>query len=104
LWLGAREGVYFTHDLGRTWLWVIRFPLNDVDDLTYSATLGKILVSSQSSDQIYAINPKTLAWTWAQTGYRINRVRAAGSKLLAASLFDGVLVEPQPAKVETGRR
>jgi photosystem II stability/assembly factor-like uncharacterized protein len=104
LWLGAREGVYFTHDLGRTWLWVNRFPLNDVDDLTYSASLGKILVSSQSSDQIYAVNPKSLTWTWAETGYRVNRVRAAGGRLLAASLFDGVLVEPQLAPVETGRR
>ena len=26
LWLGAREGVYFTHDLGKTWMWVHRFP------------------------------------------------------------------------------
>ncbi len=41
LWLGAREGVYFTHDLGQTWLWVNRFPLNDVDDLTYRRQLGQ---------------------------------------------------------------
>jgi hypothetical protein len=25
LWLGAREGVYFTRDLGKTWLWVTAF-------------------------------------------------------------------------------
>jgi photosystem II stability/assembly factor-like uncharacterized protein len=104
LWLGAREGVYFTHDLGHTWLWVNRFPLNDVDDLTYDAALGKILVSSQLSDQVYAINPKSLSWTWSQTGYRINRVRALGGRLLAASLYDGVLVEPQAVAVETGRK
>ena len=22
LWLGAREGVYFTRDLGKTWMWI----------------------------------------------------------------------------------
>jgi len=98
LWLGAREGVYFTRDLGKTWLWVNRFPLNDVDDLSYDAHLGKVLVSSQSSDQVYAIDPKSLEWKWAQTGYRINRVRAAGERLLAASMYDGVLIEPQPGK------
>jgi photosystem II stability/assembly factor-like uncharacterized protein len=103
LWLGAREGVYFTRDLGRTWLWVNRFPLNNVDDLTYDPALGKILVSSQLSDQVFAINPKSLSWTWAQTGYRINRIRASGGKLLAASLFDGVLIEPQAAAVQTGQ-
>jgi photosystem II stability/assembly factor-like uncharacterized protein len=101
LWLGAREGVYFTHDLGKTWLWVHRLPLVDVDDLAYDAHLDRILVSSRSSDQVYVINPKSLSWKWAQTGYRINQVRAAGDRLLAASLYDGVLVEPKMAGTQT---
>jgi hypothetical protein len=84
-------------------MWVNRFPLSNVDDLSYDAHLDKILVSSQASDQIYAIDPKTLAWKWAQTGYRINRVRAAGERLMAASLFDGVLVETEkPGNKEQG--
>jgi photosystem II stability/assembly factor-like uncharacterized protein len=93
LWLGAREGVYFTHDLGKTWLWVHRFPLSDVDALFFDAHLGRILVSSRMSDQVYAIDPKSLEWKWAQTGYKIALVRAAGVRLLAASLFDGVVEE-----------
>jgi hypothetical protein len=98
LWLGAREGVYFSHDQGKTWLWVHRLPLSDVDDLFYDARLGKVLVSSRSSDQIYIIDPKSLNWTWRQTGYRISLIRAAGERLLAASLFDGVLIEPLAAE------
>jgi len=94
LWLGSREGVYFTRDLGKTWMWVHRFPLNDVDELSYDANLGKVLVSSRSSDQIYVIDPKTLSWKWAQTGFRIAHVRAVGGRLLASSLYDGVLTEP----------
>jgi ligand-binding sensor domain-containing protein len=104
LWLGAREGLYFTRDMGKTWLWVNRFPLNDVDDLSYDANQGKMLLSSRSSDQVYAIDPQSLEWKWAQTGYRINRVRAAGERLLAASLYDGVLVQPLTAGSETGLR
>jgi photosystem II stability/assembly factor-like uncharacterized protein len=94
LWLGAREGVYFTHDLGKTWLWIERMPFRDVDDLYYDAHMGKVLVCSRSSDQVYAIDPKTLKWKWAQTGYAIGLIRAAGDKMVAASMFDGVLVEP----------
>jgi photosystem II stability/assembly factor-like uncharacterized protein len=94
LWLGTREGVYFSHDQGKTWMWVHRLPLGDIDDLYYDASTGKVLVSSRSSDQIYIIDPKTLEWTWRQTGYRISLIRAAGERLLAASLYDGVLVEP----------
>jgi photosystem II stability/assembly factor-like uncharacterized protein len=104
LWLGAREGVYFTRDLGRTWLWVHWFPLSGVDDLFYDRHLGKVLASSRASDQVYAIDPKSMEWKWAQTGYRIALVRAAGERLLAASLYDGVLVEPQTAGVEAGQK
>jgi len=105
LWLGAREGVYLTHDLGKTWLWVHRLPLSDLDDLFYDEALGKVLVSSKASDQVFLIDPKTLAWTWHETGFRVSMVRPAGDRLLAASLFDGVLVQPEPAeKVETGQR
>jgi len=93
LWLGAREGVYFTHDLGKTWMWVHRFPLTDVDALYYDAHLNRILVSSRTSDQVYAIDPKSLGWKWAQTGYKITMVRVAGERLLAASMYDGVVEE-----------
>jgi photosystem II stability/assembly factor-like uncharacterized protein len=93
LWLGAREGVYFTHNLGKTWMWVHRFPLTDVDALFYDAHLNRILVSSRTSDQVYSIDPKSLEWKWAQTGYKIALVRADGRRLLAASLYDGVVEE-----------
>jgi photosystem II stability/assembly factor-like uncharacterized protein len=104
IWLGAREGVYFTHDQGRTWLWIERLPFRDVDDLSYDASLGKVLASSQSSDQIYAIDPKTSSWKWWQTGYRIGVVRVAGKRMVAASLYDGVVVEPLAGGVEMGQK
>ncbi len=94
LWLGAREGVYYTRDMGRTWLWLHRLPFRDVDDLSYDTALKRILVSSRSSDQVYAIDPKTMKWDWWQTGYRIVLIRGAGDRLVAASLDDGVLVGP----------
>jgi photosystem II stability/assembly factor-like uncharacterized protein len=104
LWLGAREGVYFSRDKGKTWMWVHRFPLADIDDLYFDAQLDKVLVSSRGSDFVYAIDPKTLGWKWWQTGYRLSAVRTAGGHILAASLDDGVLLEPQGAGAELGQR
>lgn len=104
LWLGSREGVYFTRDKGKTWMWVHRLPLVDVSDLFYDAPTGKVLVSSRGSDFIYAIDAKTLDWKWYQTGFHLFLVRAAGDRLLAASLEDGVLVEPQPTQAAAGQR
>jgi hypothetical protein len=103
-WLGAREGVYFTRDKGKSWLWIERLPFRDVDDLCYDTNLKRVIVSSRASDQIYAIDPKTMTWKWWQTGYRIGLVRAAGDHLVAASLYDGVLVEPAAGRIETGQK
>ena len=104
LWLGAREGVYFTRDQGKTWLWIERLPFRNVDDLYFDAANGKVLVSSRTSDQVYSIDPKTLRWQWRQTGYAAALIRAAGDRLVAASLYDGVLIEPQAARAETGQK
>jgi photosystem II stability/assembly factor-like uncharacterized protein len=101
LWLGAREGVYYTRDLGKTWMWIHRLPFRDIDDLSYDAALKRILVSSRSSDQVYAIDPKTMTWDWWRTGYNIVLIRAAGDRLVAASLDDGVIVGPQAAPAES---
>ena len=101
LWLGAREGVYFTHDQGKTWLWIGRLPFTDVGDLYYDAAMDRVLVSSRISEQIYAIDPKTMSWKWWQTGYRIGLVRTAGGRVVASSLYDGVVVEPQAAEAQT---
>jgi hypothetical protein len=63
-----------------------------------------VLVSSRSNDWIFAIDHKTLTWKWWQTGYRIDLVRAAGKRMVAASLYDGVLVEPQAGGGLTGQK
>jgi photosystem II stability/assembly factor-like uncharacterized protein len=104
LWLGAREGVYFTHDLGKTWLWIERLPFREADDLSYDSAAGRILASSRSSDQIYSIDPKKLTWKFFHTGYNVALVRIAAGRLIAASVFDGVLVEPpSPSAHPTGK-
>lgn len=102
LWLGAREGVYFTRNKGKTWMWVHRLPLNDIDDLYFDPHMNRILVSSRGSDFVFAIDPTTLEWKWWQTGYKISQVRTARGQVLAASLYDGVLIEPGAHGVETG--
>lgn len=103
LWLGAREGVYFTRDQGKTWLWIERLALRDIDDMDYDARHERILVSSRKSDEIYAIDPKTLSWRYWRTGYPLALVRAAGEGIVAASVDDGVLIEPEGDQSVLGR-
>ncbi len=104
LWVGAREGVYFTHDKGKTWMWVHRLPLSGVDDLFYDARQDRVLVSSHGSDVIYAIDAKSLNWKWLKAGFPLVLVRPAGDRLMAASLDDGVVAEPKTAGSELGQK
>jgi hypothetical protein len=95
LWLGAREGVYYTRDLGKSWMWIHRLPFRDIDDLSYDPQSRRMLVSSRSSDQVYAIDSKNMTWEFWRAGYKIALIRSAGDHLVAASLNDGVVVGPK---------
>ena len=58
LWLGAREGVYFTRNLGKTWLWFNRLPLRDIDDLSYDVAAKSVLVSSRTTERYMPSTPE----------------------------------------------
>ena len=95
LWLVGREGVHLTRDLGKTWLWINRLPLRDINDVFYDAGQHRVLVSSRSSDMVFALDPQKLNWTWVQTGWPLSLIRSAAGRLLGASLYDGVVVQPR---------
>ena len=104
LWLGGREGVHLTRDQGKTWLWIERLPFRDVNDLYFDPAEARVLVSSRSSDLIYAIDPQKLDWKWTRTGWKVMLIRSAAGRLLAASLYNGVLVEPRTVAETAGQR
>jgi len=104
LFLGGREGVNLSHDLGKSWFWIQRLPFRDINDLYYDAAQARLLVSSRQSDLVFAIDPVHFKWTWVKTGWNLFLVRPAGSRLVAASLYDGVLVEPRTVAIEAGQR
>jgi len=97
LWLGTREGAYYTPDLGKSWFWVDRLPLRGIDDLVIDEAHGRVVVSSRQFAGIYAIDPKTMAWKAWSTGYTVGQVRRMGDRLVAASTDDGIILPPATA-------
>ena len=95
LWIGAGDGVYFSRDKGVTWFWLERVPARDVGDLYFDDKTGRMLVTSRSSPVLYSIDPATQTFTGATTGFRLFMARTAAGVRFAASLQDGVLMEPQ---------
>jgi len=94
LWIGAGDGVYFSRDKGLTWFWLERVPARDIGDLYFDEGSGRMLATSRSSPVLYSIDPATGTFTGTTTGYRLYMARTAGGVRFAASLEDGVLMEP----------
>ena len=55
----------------------------------------RVLVSSRGSDEVFSIEPKSMTWKLWHSGYRMELIRVAGDRLVAASLDDGVLIGPE---------
>jgi photosystem II stability/assembly factor-like uncharacterized protein len=95
LWIGAGDGVYFSRDRGVNWFWLEKVPVWDCGDLFFDPRTGHMLATSRSSPVLYSIDPKSLAFTATTTGFRLFMARSAAGIRFAASLQDGVLIDPE---------
>jgi ligand-binding sensor domain-containing protein len=94
LWVGGREGLFFSEDHGQSWKQLIRLPLADINGLNYNRQLGRLIVTSWRSTLILALDVDNKTWKWWDTGWTVRAVRSLGSRLVAASLYNGVIVQP----------
>lgn len=101
LWVGGRQGVYYSDDHGKTWHSISNLPVREINSIRYDAGLRRVVVTSRASDLIFAINSDKKSWEWWDAGWRVRMVHSMNGRLVAASLYDGVVVEPQLDNVLT---
>jgi hypothetical protein len=94
IWVGGREGVFFTKDDGMSWNMINHLPLGGINSLTYDASLQRVLVTSPSETAIFGVNDTGSAWKYWQPGWLTHQVVQQGSRLVAASMFNGVVIQP----------
>ncbi len=95
VWIGGREGVYFSKDDGGNWDRIQNLPLGEIGGLDYDPQLKRVLVSSRTSTTIFGVDASRSPWKYWETGWRVHQVLQQGSRLVAASLYDGVVLEPR---------
>ncbi len=96
MWVGGREGVFFSKDGGGSWDQVKNLPLGEVDGLDYNPALKRVMVSSRTSTSIFGVDASGTPWKYWQAGWRVHQVLQQGDRLVGASLFDGVVLESKP--------
>jgi photosystem II stability/assembly factor-like uncharacterized protein len=100
LWLGGREGVFYSEDHGQSWTEMTTLPLSDISGLTYDPGLKRVVVTSWASSWVLAIDPSDRTFKFWDPGWKVRHVRSSGGRLLAATSYNGVVMEPQ----KTGAR
>lgn len=94
LWVGGREGLFYSEDQGQHWQ-QSTIPLADINGLTYNTAMDRIIVTSWRSTLVFAVDDSSKTWKWWNTGWTVRSVQSLGNRLIAASLYNGIVVEPQ---------
>jgi photosystem II stability/assembly factor-like uncharacterized protein len=95
LWVGGREGVFVSDDHGQNWTALSNLPISDISGLGYDPELKRIVVTSWASSWVLAIDPADRTFKFYDPGWKVRHVRSSGGRLLAATFYNGVVVEPQ---------
>ena len=97
LWVGGREGVFYSEDHGQNWTEMKSLPFHDISGLSYDADLKRIVITSWASSWVLAVNPTDRTFKFYDPGWKVRHVRSIGGRLLAATSYNGVVVEPSKA-------
>ncbi len=95
LWVGGREGVWLSIDRGITWKTLRNLFLTEVDSIFYDGAGHRVLVTGASSPVAFSVQLPDDKVTYWDTGWRLRFVRPVGDHLVGATLFDGMVVQPQ---------
>jgi photosystem II stability/assembly factor-like uncharacterized protein len=101
VWLGGREGVFYSEDHGQSWTEMATLPVSDISGLTYDPDLKRVVITSWASSWVLAVNPADRTFKFWDPGWKVRHVRSSGGRLLAATPYNGVVVEPQNAPART---
>ncbi len=96
LWVGGREGVYVSSDGGNNWTTPTNLSVSSVNSIYWDAGTDRMLVTTGSySNVVFVVQLPSLKVTYADTGWNLRFARPIGDHFIAATLFDGIVVQPR---------
>jgi hypothetical protein len=95
LWVGGREGVFYSANKGVSWYPLKDLNINEVDSVYFDAAGARVLITCANSNVVFAVNTTTHKVNYWDSGWRLRFARPMGDYLLGITLFDGVVVQPK---------
>ena len=93
LWAAGLEGAFRSVDHGATWTYVWNLPAKQIAHLAWDETLGGIVATGVESTNLY-ISKEGKTWETLPAGWLLRRVSSSRGRAVAATAFDGVVVQP----------
>jgi photosystem II stability/assembly factor-like uncharacterized protein len=96
VWVGGREGVFFSENGGATWQTLSSLSIRDVSSLFYDEASQRMLITANNRDSVaFVVHlPDRTVHYW-NSGWNLRLVRPVGDHLVGATRFDGIVVQPQ---------
>lgn len=95
LWAGGREGVFYSTDFGGSWKTLHNLFVTQVDSI-YSDEVGhRVLVTAGNSPFAFSAAMPDYHVSFWDTGWPLRFLRPVGDHFLAATLYDGIVVQPR---------
>ncbi len=96
VWIGDRDGVYVSGDKGATWQSPAHMYVRSVISIFYDAQTERMLVTARDPATVaYAVDIKSKQSNSWETGWNLRFLRPVGDHLVAATFFDGIVVQPR---------
>jgi photosystem II stability/assembly factor-like uncharacterized protein len=96
LWVGGREGIYYSPDKGASWKVLKNLFVRDINSIYFDEKGQRILVTGNSSTTFaFAAHLPDEKVSYWNTGWNLRLLRPVNDHLVAATLFDGVVIQPE---------
>jgi photosystem II stability/assembly factor-like uncharacterized protein len=95
IWIGGREGVFYSKDQGATWNTLEALRIRNANSIYFDRNGDRILVTSVGTVTVSAVQLPDMKVSYLDTGWNLRLVRPMGDHLLGITPFDGVVVQPR---------
>ena len=96
IWAGGRQGALYSSDQGNTWTMPDRLYARNIDSLYFDQANSRMLVTSNGPTTVaFAVETPTMKVKWWDTGWSLRLLRPVGDHFAAATLYDGLVVQPR---------
>jgi photosystem II stability/assembly factor-like uncharacterized protein len=96
IWVADKDGVYVSTDKGAAWRTLTDLAVRKVNSLYFDEAANRMLVTAyEPKTEAFAVDLASMRVTTWDTGWNLRFVRPMGDHLVAATLFDGIVVQPR---------